>query len=395
MNQQKAGRNGTDRPLGNWLRKAAAQFVPFVKKEPVLVIAGVLAVISMFFVPPSAEYISYIDFRTLGILFCLMAAVAGLNGAGLFHSLAHTLARKAGTIRRLSFLLVTACFVLSMFITNDVALITFVPLTVLLLETAGERTLILTVVMETIGANLGSALTPFGNPQNLYLYSRYEMGAAGFFAVTVPICLMGFVLIAAGMALCRIPAKTSNFAGEQIVFSKKQALFFGGMFLFCLLAVFHILSWLLVLGVVLLALLLAARPVFRRVDYSLLVTFVFFFILVGNLGNIPAIQSWLSGLMDGRELVVSALASQVISNVPAALMLSGFTGEWRGLLAGVNIGGLGTLIAPMASLISFRLYARAKNAKPGRFFGYFTVFNILYLIIMLAVEPLILKGVTI
>lgn len=366
----------------------------FCKREPVLVISGVLALLSAFAVPPSAAYIQYVDFRTLGVLFCLMAAVAGLTGAGLFDALARMLAAKAGSVRKLVFLLVLACFLLSMFITNDVALITFVPLTLLLLGGAGTRVLILAVVMETIGANLGSALTPFGNPQNLYLYSRYEMGLGEFFSVTAPLCVMGFLLIAAGLLAARLPDAALPARGADAVFSLRQSLFFGAMFAFSLLAVFRVLPWQLVLAVVIVALAVAARPVFRRIDYSLLVTFVFFFILVGNLGNIPAVKELVSGLLLGRETLVSALVSQVISNVPAALMLSGFTGEWRGLLAGTNIGGLGTLIASMASLISFRLYARAEGAKPGRYFAVFTAYNFLYLAIMLAVWLFLWKGVS-
>lgn len=365
------------------------QVVRFCKKEPVLVISGMLALLSAFFVPPSGEYLSYIDFRTLGILFCLMAAVAGLSGAGVFDALARVLAKKAGTVRRLSLLLTLAAFGLSMFITNDVALITFVPLTILLLGGAGQRTLMITVVMETIAANLGSALTPFGNPQNLYLYSRYHMGIGEFFSVTAPLCLLGFLLAAGGILVSRLPKEPAMVQGGDAVFYRRKAIFYGILFLFSLLAVFRVIPWPVVLVIVAAALALADRSLFKRVDYSLLVTFVFFFILVGNLGNIPVVERWISGLLEGRELVVSALVSQVISNVPAALMLSGFTENWRGLLAGTNIGGLGTLIASMASLISFRLYTKSPGAKTGKYFALFTIWNFLYLVIMLAAGMLL------
>ena len=234
----------------------------FLKKEPVLVISGTLAFLSVFFVPPSAEYLSYIDFRTLGILFCLMAAVAGLSGAGVFDALARVLSRKAGTVRRLSLLLVLAALGLSMFITNDVALITFVPLTILMLREAGQRVLIITVVMETVGANLGSALTPFGNPQNLYLYSRYGMGMGEFLSITGPLCLIGLLLTAGGVLVSRLPAQNIAPKGGEAVFHRRKALFYGALFILSLLAVFRAIPWQLALAVVAAALALADREIF-------------------------------------------------------------------------------------------------------------------------------------
>ena len=272
----------------------------FLKKEPVLAVSGALAVLSAFFVPPSAAYLSYIDFRTLGILFCLMAAVAGLSGAGVFDALARLLSRKAGTVRRLVLLLTLAAFGLSMFITNDVALITFVPLTILMLGRTGQRTLISAVVMETIGANLGSALTPFGNPQNLYLYSRYGMGIGEFLGVTGPLCLMGLLLTAGGVLLCRLPREPIAPPAGEAVFCRRKALFYGALFLISLLAVFRALPWPAALVIAAAALALTDRGIFRRLDYSLLLTFVFFFILVGNLGSIPSVERWISGLLEGR-----------------------------------------------------------------------------------------------
>ena len=369
----------------------------FLKREPVLVISGLLAAASVFLVPPSAEYLSYVDLRTLGILFCLMAAVAGLTDAGLFALLVRKLSAGVGTVRKLCLLLTGACFLFSMFITNDVALLTFVPLTIALLAGEGQRTLILAVVSETIAANLGSALTPFGNPQNLFLYSRYGMGLGEFFRVTAPICLIGFLLPFGRFLLARMgnaPLSPAGGAEEGKPFSGRRAAFFAGLFLLSLLAVLRLLDWKFAFAATALLLALFARPVFRRVDYSLLLTFVFFFILVGNLSRIPAVSSWISSLLAGREAAVSALVSQAISNVPAALMLAEFTDNWQGLLAGTNIGGLGTLVASMASLISFRLYARTEGAKPGRYFAVFSFYNFLYLAVLLAAWQLILKGVS-
>lgn len=361
----------------------------FLREEPVLIISGVLAIFSMLAVPPNAAYIDYIDFRTLGILFCLMAAVAGLTEAGLFDRVARLLAKRSGTLKRLSLLLVLLCFCTSMLITNDVALITFVPLTLLMLGGAEERCRIFTVVMETIAANLGSMLTPVGNPQNLYLYSHYEVGVGEFFAVTAPVWIAGLILTAGAVLVMRLPGEVHASTESSATFSGKKAAIYGGMFLLCLLAVFRVLHWGIVLAVIILFLLLFNRRIFKKVDYSLLLTFCFFFLLVGNLGKIPAVEKWISSLLQGHELWVSAAVSQVISNVPAALMLSGFTENWKGLLLGTNIGGLGTLIASMASLISFRLYTRGEGAKTGKYLLVFTGYNVLFLAV-LAVFSLIL-----
>ena len=240
----------------------------FLKREPVLVISGLLAAASVFLVPPSAEYLSYVDLRTLGILFCLMAAVAGLTDAGLFALLVRKLSAGVGTVRKLCLLLTGACFLFSMFITNDVALLTFVPLTIALLAGEGQRTLILAVVSETIAANLGSALTPFGNPQNLFLYSRYGMGLGEFFRVTAPICLIGFLLTFGGLLLARMgnaPLSPAGGAEEGKPFSGRRAAFFAGLFLLSLLAVLRLLDWKFAFAATALLLALFARPVFRRV----------------------------------------------------------------------------------------------------------------------------------
>lgn len=360
-----------------------------LKREPVLVAAGLLALVSCFVVPPSAAYLSYIDWRTLGILFCLMAAVAGLSGAGAFVVFARRLARRFRQVKFLAAALTLLCFFLSLWITNDVALITFVPLTLLMLRGTGESTRIYVVTMETIAANLGSVLTPFGNPQNLYLYGRSGMGTGEFFAVTAPLWGAGLVLVAAALLLAPLPKTPPALPGEGTGVSVRTLVFYAMLFVLSLLTVFRLLPWWLVLVVVIAAVFIADRRLFRAIDYSLLLTFVFFFVLVGNLGNIPFVKEWLSRLVAGHEMLVGTLVSQVISNVPAALMLSGFTDNWRGLLAGVNIGGLGTLVASMASLISFRLYAREPGAKAGRYLAVFFACNVAGLLLLLGVARLL------
>ena len=330
-----------------------------MKREPVLLVSALLALVSACFAPPSAAYLQYIDFRTLGILFCLMAAVAGLSGAGVFVVAARRLSARARHVKSLSLFL-----------------------TLLLLEGLEQRHRIFVVVMETVAANLGSMLTPVGNPQNLYLYARYGIGAGEFFAVTAPAWAAGLLLTVLAVGLSRLPRTPVPYLPASGPISRRTALFYGAVFLLSLLAVFRLLPWWLVLGATVAAVAVADRRLFRSIDYSLFATFVFFFILVGNLGSLPVVRDILSRLLVGRELPVSILASQAVSNVPAALLLSGFTENWKPLLVGVNIGGLGTLVASMASLISLRLYARAPGARGGRYFLVFTAVNAVFLLVL-------------
>ena len=358
----------------------------FFRQETVLCVAGLCAVVTAFFVPPSLHYLEYLDFRVLSLLFCLMAVVSGLGQAGLFERLSRRLTAGLKGSRVLVLALVMLCFFSSMIITNDVALLTFVPFAVLTLTGVGQQKQILvTVVLQTIAANLGSMLTPVGNPQNLYLYSYYEMSMGEFFSVTLPVTLLSLVLLAGGCLL--LPNEPVTLPpSEEVRLDQKRLWRFGALLICCLLTVFRILPWPVMLVVVAAVMLLFDRPLFGRVDYSLLLTFVFFFIFVGNMGEIPAVRELISPLVQGRELWAGLLASQVISNVPAAVLLSTFTEGGRGLLLGVNIGGLGTLIASLASLISYRIYGHTVGARPGRYLAVFTLMN------LAALVPLCLLG---
>ena len=352
------------------------KLIAFVKKETVLCAAGLAALVTMFFVPPSAAYLDYLDFRVLALLFCLMAVVAGLSKAGLFKRLAGRLTAGMKTSRSLSRVLVLLCFFCSMLITNDVALLTFVPFAVLSLEAVGQRRLLIPVItLQTVAANLGSMLTPMGNPQNLYLYSRYGFSAGAFFSLTLPVTAAALVLL---LLLCQLVPKDalSVQGGEDVPVSRRGLMLHLALFGCCLLTVFHLLSWPVMLAVVAAALLAGDRELFGKVDYSLLLTFVFFFIFVGNLGAMEQVRSLIAPLIRGRELLAGVLLSQVISNVPAAVLLSAFTEAGGALLLGVNIGGLGTLVASLASLISYRLYCGTDKARPGRYLLVFTVCNL-------------------
>lgn len=356
----------------------------FIKKEAVLCIAAVLAAASMFFIPPDKEYPGYIDFRTLCLLFSLMTVVAGFRDAGTFSALSHTLLRRVHSARGVVLCLTLICFFSSMLITNDVALLTFVPLSVLLLSSAGlKRLTVLTVTLQTVAANLGSMLTPIGNPQNLYIYSLSGMSIGTFISALLPYAALSFLLLVVSCFFVKkesVPTQT----GEAPKRSTRTELVCAVLFVLSLLSVLRIVeAWVAAL-ITALVILIYKRQLLKRVDYCLLLTFVCFFIFIGNMGRIEPIRVFLSTFITGREMLTGALLSQVISNVPAAVLLSAFSENWKELLIGVNIGGLGTLIASLASLISYKLYTASEDAQPKRFMLVFTGVNVLFFVLLTA-----------
>ena len=372
------------------------KLIRFIKQEAVLSVAAVLALLSAFFVPPDGAYLGYIDFRTLAILFSLMTVMAGLRQQGIFDRMGRALLALTGSTLQLVLVLVGLCFFCSMFITNDVSLLTFVPFTFVVLNSLGaearEKLILPVVCMQTIAANLGSMLTPIGNPQNLYLYGRSGMGMGAFVALMLPYTLASLALLAGwAVWLCRggSPVRKGTggpfLAPQQSVAADGRIIWMdAALFVVCLLAVVRVLPYPVAFGAVLVATLLADRATLGRVDYSLLLTFVAFFVFIGNLGRVEAFSDWLRQIIAGREVLVAVLASQVTSNVPAALLLSGFTQNVQALIIGTNLGGLGTLIASMASLISYRQIAREEPAGKGRYFALFTLSNLLFLAVLLA-----------
>jgi Na+/H+ antiporter NhaD/arsenite permease-like protein len=363
--------------------------IDFIKNETVLLIACVLAIISSFIIKPDGEYIGYIDFRTLGILFCLMAVVAGTRRLGLFDLLSQKLLERAKNIRQLILILLLLCFVPSMFITNDVALITFVPFAFTLLDMAGnkfkEKWIMPVVVMQTVAANLGSMLTPLGNPQNLYLYGNSDMGIGDFIMLMLPYSLVSLLLILIWVIVSTARHNESIsvvFASEAKIKNNQKLLMYVLLFMVSLLVVLRIIHYSIAFAIVLLCLLLFDRETLRQVDYSLLITFVGFFIFIGNMGRIPAFRQFLENIINGRETLTAILASQVVSNVPAALLLSGFTNNVEALIVGTDLGGLGTLIASMASLISYKHFAQNNGGKMSRYILYFTVVNVVFLLVL-------------
>lgn len=366
------------------------KLLEWCKREIVFTIALVLAIISAFFIHPDKEYIGYIDFRTLAILFCLMAVMAGLQKIGLFRFVAEMLLKKMTHIRGLIFILIMLCFFSSMLITNDVALITFVPFTFIVLKMIlgeqSEKLIVPVVVMQTIAANLGSMLTPIGNPQNLYLYGKTTMNFGSFILFMLPYTALAFALLTAWSLLFPYKgAKQIKVQVEQdtvIGHYKKQLLIFATLFVLCILTVAHIIPYQATLCIVLIVVFVLDKHVLKEVDYALLLTFIGFFVFIGNMGRIPAFNAFIQNIIDGNEVITSVVASQFMSNVPAALLLSGFTNQYELLIVGTNLGGLGTLIASMASLISFKYIGKEYGRLKGKYMMYFTVANILFFIVL-------------
>lgn len=439
--------------------------------------ATVLAIISCFFVTPGREYLSYINWRTLILLFCLMAVVAGFAKAGVFRYISRKLSQRMKDTRRLSVGFMLLCFLLSMFVTNDVALVTVVPLTLLTMMRCSEKAKIQTLVQETIAANLGSMLTPFGNPQNLYLTSYYGIGMGEFLRLMLPYTGVALVIlllqtlispkeglggrareagtpgggaseagiqeerakgagtpergareagipegrakgagIPGGASEAGIPegrakgAETpegknreaaslyesgENLTGkdemyeealrEKLLRSKGRLvsiLLYGILFIVSMFSVARILDYRILFGIILITILVYDRSVLCNVNYTLLLTFVSFFVLIGNLGAMTQIQAALTQMIEGRELLTAILSSQIISNVPAAVLLSGFTDQGKALIVGTNLGGLGTLIASMASIITFQIYSLESGAKKGKYLLTFTLWNVIDLVIL-------------
>ena len=368
------------------MRKA----VVFLKKEPVLCAAAVLAVVSCFFVPPDKAYIDYLNLPVLSLLFCLMAVVAGLRRAGLFDVLSVFLTSRVRSKRGMAAVLTAACFFSAALITNDVALITFVPFTIGLLSSHDAGYLIFVIVLETVAANLGSLLTPIGNPQNLFLYTYYHVPIGEFFRTTLPLGAACAVLLAVLLLAVKKENLTAREQAKKPQLSKKDVLIGAVLFVLCILTVLEVVPHVVSFAVVAAAYLMFDRSVFGKVDYLLLLTFVFFFVFVGNCARIGAVRSVVGSMLEGRVIAVSALVSQVISNVPAATLLASFTSDARGLIIGTNIGGLGTLIASMASLISYRQYTAMPGAHGGRYMLVFSVINFALLAFLLAAVMLIL-----
>lgn len=360
--------------------------ITFIKRETIFTIAILLAVVSSFFVLPDAQYIYYVDWNTLLLLFSLMAVMAGFQQQGVFTGIARFMLSHMKNTRQLMLTFVFLPFFFSMLITNDVALITFVPFAIIILSMSKkEHLLIPLIVFQTLAANLGSMLTPMGNPQNLYLYSQSGLSLLQFTQLMLPYSLVSaFYLLLAIMFTKKEPITPVNLPDSS---NQKRSLpLVIGYILLFLICILSVLKWLppialfLIIG---LFLLIFDRSIYAKIDYTLLGTFIGFFVFIGNMSRIEVFRQTLQNIVTGHEILTAILSSQVISNVPAALLLSGFTENYPLLLIGTNLGGLGTLIASMASLISYKQIAREYPDKRSQYLSFFTMANVVMLGILL------------
>ena len=354
----------------------------FIKKNIVMAIAMVAALITCFLVPPDAAYLGYFDFKTLTCLFCVLAVVCALKNINFFYILAKKLIQVFRNARVCVLALVYITFIGSMLIANDMALLTFLPLgTYVITSTGKSRYMAFTYIMQNIAANLGGMLTPFGNPQNLYLYTKFQIPTTEFMGIMAAPFVVAVALIT---LCCIIFVKPDPFEmkDEKVQLPAGRSIAYMLLFFLAIAIVFRGIPYWIGLIVIPAVLLFMDRQALKMVDYPLLFTFVFFFIFSGNMARIDAVRQLFSFLLDKNTLLVTILSCQVISNVPSAILLSQFTGNYKHLLLGVNIGGVGTLIASLASLITFREYSKQNKGKTGYYLMLFTAFNFAFLIIL-------------
>lgn len=354
----------------------------FVRKNAVMFIALLAAVVTSFIVPIDKEYLGYFDYKTLTCLFCVLAVVCALKNINFFYILARKVVQLFKTARMSILVLVYITFIGSMLIANDMALLTFLPLGYFVLSTTGkEKYMAFTFIMQNISANLGGMLTPFGNPQNLFLYSKYEIPNLEFVKIMAPPFAISVILITI-CCIIFVKPEPLSLADEKINLPVKRTILYLILFALSIVIVFRGIPYWIGLIVIPAVLLIADRKALRMVDYGLLFTFVFFFIFAGNMARVELVRNLFSMLLNKSTLLFSVISCQCISNVPSAILLSQFTENYADLLVGVNIGGVGTLISSLASLITYREYVRHNPGKSGYYIGRFSIFNFSFLIIL-------------
>lgn len=362
--------------------KKQNSLIEFLKKEIVLVIATVLAITSSLISTPK---LSYIDFKVLILLFNLMIVVAAFKELKVLDNIAIELLKKCNTYTSISFALIFITFIASMIVTNDVALITFVPLSIVISKKANIDVLKI-VIFQTLAANLGSSFTPMGNPQNLFIYSYYNLSPLDFFKITVPIVILAIVFLSI-LILKDKNMKLKLDLSDVIIENKRDVVLFSLLFGIILLSVFHIIDYKITFVVTIITVIILNKKLFKEIDYSLLITFIGFFIFIGNISTMDVVRSFMENILNSEKstFISSILASQVISNVPATMLLSGFTGHFKELLLGVNIGGMGTLIASLASVISYKIYTGELREKNDKYLRKFNLYNLLGLAIFVPI----------
>lgn len=354
----------------------------FIKSNIVMTVALTAAIITSFIITPDKNYVGYFDFKTLTCLFCVLSVVCALKNIRFFYILARKIVEICGNIRSCVLMLVYITFIGSMLIANDMALLTFLPLGYYVLNTTQkEKYMAVTFILQNIAANLGGMLTPFGNPQNLYLYSFFEIENLEFVGIMAPCFAVAIILITLCCVVFIKPEKV-NLQKQRVNLPISKTIIYLLLFAFSILIVFRGIPYWTGLIVIPLFLIFMDRDALKSVDYPLLLTFVFFFIFAGNMARIEIVREFFSLLLSKNTLIVSILSCQVISNVPSAVLLSQFTTNCADLLVGVNIGGAGTLIASLASLITFREYAKHNPTEFKHYIVTFSLFNFGFLAVL-------------
>ncbi|MBQ9761728.1 MAG: citrate transporter [Oscillospiraceae bacterium] len=367
------------------LRELSGKLVSFAKSHVVMMVALLAAAVTSVIVPVDGAYLGYFDFKTLACLFSVLAVVCALKNIQFFYILAQKIVQCFCNARLSVLALVYITFIGSMLIANDMALLTFLPLGWFVLSSTGkEKYAAFTFIMQNIAANLGGMLTPFGNPQNLYLYTKFTIPNVEFMGIMLLPFVLSVVLIT---VCCLIFVKPEPLVvtGEQISLPVGRTVLYLVLFALSIAIVFRGIPYWLGLVIIPAVLYFADRKSLKMVDYPLLLTFVFFFIFSGNMARIPVVRNLISTFLEKNTLLFSVLSCQFISNVPSAILLSQFTGNYADLLVGVNIGGTGTLIASLASLITFTEYTRHFPEKTGYYVKLFSLFNFGFLAILTAV----------
>ena len=370
------------------LKKIKDGVIGFVKKEVVLSVAIVAMIITMFFVPVDKEYLEYFEYKTLIALFCMLAVVAGLKSTNIFELVSKKLIGLFKTRRAVIYCLVYGTYLFDMIVANDMSLITFLPLTYLVLhKTNNDKYLAFTFIMQTIAANMGGMITPYGNPQNLYLFSFYEIAIPEFFKAL----LLQSITVAVMLFVCVLFVKNEPLTlknEEKFEIKKKELAVYAVLFVLVILSIFRVVPHVVTLALVILAVLIVDRKRFKYVDYALLATFCVFFVFSGNMARIDAVKELISVIVEKNTLIAGVVSCQFISNVPTAIFLSKFTQNWQDLLIAVNIGSLGIIISSLASLITLKEYLKHQPEGLKKYMIKFTLLNTTFLVVLSAVTLL-------
>lgn len=367
------------------------KILSFIKSNIVLIIAVILAITSCFFVPFNISNFGpngFIDYDTLILLFSILLVIAGLKATNVFEIIANKIISIFKSRRTLILAIVFTTFFFDMIVANDMSLITLLPISYLALHMTGnDKYVMITFILQTIAANMGGMITPYGNPQNLYLYNFYQIPTLEFFKILIVYTLIIAVLL---ILVCLfIPnQKLEVVIKSEGKLNVKNAIIFGILFVIVILSIFRLIPRLICLGVVLLATLIFDIKRLLKVDYGLLFTFFAFFIFSGNLSNIPVIKDFIINLVNHNVLLCGILSCQLISNVPTAILLSKFTTNYADLLVSVNVGSLGILISSLASLITLKEYLK-NNKGVGKYIGVYTLVNTIFLIILIGLSFII------